>query len=94
MTNTQIETSKLEKYIIMDIEFLKTQYLYDTELMNHIDSKVFFRTYAYGIDVKRLNVLKRNGYKITSIYPRESKEGSNAPRLEINLNITYRGLEN
>ena len=69
----------------LDKTKLSTLYIYDIEIMNTDDSFIYYRTYCYGIDRKRINILRKNGFNITSIYPRNNNEGCDALRLEINL---------
>ena len=64
------------------------------ELLNSNDDYLFLRSFCHGIDAKRINFLKRHGFSISSIYPRNSSitKYNNFPMLEIFLKSKIKGI--
>ena len=87
--------TKIEIQLNDDIEFLESKlYFKEIELLNSDDNNLFLRTFCHGIDAKRINFLKRYGFSISSIYPRNSSitKYNNFPMLEIFLKSKIKGI--
>ena len=75
----------LDKSLIMNESFLKSKpfYFKNIDLMNTDDKFFHYRIEAFGIDMKKISLLKKNGYSIKSIYP--SCTQTNDPIMNISL---------
>lgn len=62
---------QLDQALILNENFLKSKpfYFKDIDLMNTDDKFFHYRINCHGIDMKKINLLKKNGYSIKSIYP-------------------------
>ena len=61
----------LDKALIMNESYLTQNpfYFENIDIMNIDDHYFHYRINAHGIDMKKINLLKKNGYSIKSIYP-------------------------